>query len=154
MRKTFYFLALLTIIFSCSVNKEPVFIKIDGIKVISFAKDTIRLKANAFFENPNDVGGKISTDNLSILVNNIEVAQVSADDFKVPAKDKFTIPLTAKVPTIKLLNTNKNGVLGGLLNSLISKKVNVRIKGNLEYVVFGFKKGFLVDKTEEIKIKF
>lgn len=154
MKKTFYFLCLLFFIYSCAINKEPIFVKVDNIKVLSFAADTVHIQANAFFENPNDVGGKISTEDLSILVNNIEVAQVFSDDFKVPARDKFTIPLTAKVPTKNLLNTNKNGMLGGLINSLITNKVNVRIKGNLEYVVFGFKKEFLVDKTQEIKIKF
>ena len=151
MKKTFYFIVLFLIIISCSIKKEPIFIKVDNIKVLSFAADTIKIKADAFFENPNDVGGNISTDNISILVNNIEVAQVTAEDFKVPSRDKFSIPMIAKVPTKSLLSTNKNGVLGGLLNSLITKKGNIRLKGNLEYVVFGFKKEFLVDKTEEIK---
>jgi len=154
MKKTFYFLVLLIVIFSCSVQKEPIFIKVDHIKVLSFAADTIKIKADAFFENPNDVGGKISTDNISILVNDIPVAQVSAEEFKVPRRDQFSIPLIAKVSTKSILNTNKNGVLGGLLNSIVTKKVKIRLKGNLEYVVFGFKKEFLVDKSEEIKIKF
>lgn len=154
MKKTFYFLVLLIVIFSCSVQKEPIFIKVDHIKVLSFAADTIKIKADAFFENPNDVGGKISTDNISILVNDIPVAQVSAEEFKVPRRDQFSIPLVAKVSTKSILNTNKNGVLGGLLNSIVTKKVKIRLKGNLEYVVFGFKKEFLVDKSEEIKIKF
>ncbi|WP_405568058.1 LEA type 2 family protein [Polaribacter sp. Asnod6-C07] len=154
MKKAFYFLALFLFFYSCSVKKQPIFIKIDDVKIVSFAADTLKLRANAFFENPNDVGGKISTDDIAIFVNDIEIAQVFSDEFKVPARDKFTIPLTANVPTKKLLNSDKNGVLGGLINSFITKKVNVRIKGNLEYVVFGFKKEFIVDKTEEIKIKF
>ncbi|APZ47842.1 hypothetical protein BW723_16765 [Polaribacter reichenbachii] len=154
MKKAFYFLSFLILFFNCSVKKQPIFIKVDDVKIVSFAADTLKLRANAFFENPNDVGGKIATDDIAIFVNEIEIAQVFSDEFKVPAKDKFTIPLTANVPTKKLLNSDKNGVLGGLINSFITKKVNVRIKGNLEYVVFGFKKEFIVDKTEEIKIKF
>jgi hypothetical protein len=152
-----YFLSLILLIFiflGCSVNKQPVFKKVDNIKIVSISADTIRLKADAFFENPNDVGGKISTDAITIFANDIEVAQISSNEFKVPAKDSFQIPLQAKIPTKKLLNTNKNGVLGGLLNSLFTLKVTIRIKGNLEYVVFGFKKEFLVDKTEDIKIEF
>jgi hypothetical protein len=154
MRKAFYFSCLFLLICSCSVNKPPIFIKVDNVKVISYAADTIKVKAIAFFENPNDVGGKISTNDLKIFVNNIEVAQVFSEDFKVPAKNEFSIPLTANIPTKNLLNTDKNGVLGGLINSFITNKINIRIKGNLEYVVFGFKKEFLVDKTEAIKIKF
>ncbi len=138
---------------SCSVNKEPIFIKVDDIKLVSIKSDTVVLKAFAFFENPNDVGGKISTDEIQIMVNEHEVAQVTADEFKVPARKEFSIPLFASIPTKKLLNTNKNGVLGGLINSILTNKINVRIKGNLEYVVFGFKKEFVVDKSQEIKIK-
>jgi hypothetical protein len=53
-----------------------------------------------------------------------------------------------------ILTSNKNGVLGGLLNSLFTQTVTIRIKGKLRYVVFGFKSDFLVDKTQDIKIKF
>lgn len=154
MRKIVYFLSLSFIFLSCSVKKQPVFIKVDNVKVLSFASDTIKLKADAFFENPNNIGGKISTDDLKILVNEIEVAQVFSEDFKVPANSNFSIPLLAHIPTKKLSSSNKNGGLSSLLNSILSQKVNVRIKGKLQYKVFGFKREFLVDKTEEIKIKF
>ncbi|WP_299065034.1 hypothetical protein [uncultured Polaribacter sp.] len=154
MKNILYFLLLFLLVFGCSVQKEPVFIKVDNVKVVSFASDTIKLKATAFFENPNDVGGKISTDDLAVFVNDTEVAQIFSEDFKVPARDNFSIPLIAHIPTKNFLNSNKNGMLEGLINSFISQKINVRIKGNLEYVVFGFKRDFLVDKREEIKIKF
>jgi len=154
MKNILYFSLLFLLIFGCSVQKEPVFVKVDNVKVVSFAADTIKLKAIAFFENPNDVGGKISTDDLAVFVNDTEVAQIFSEDFKVPARDNFSIPLIAHIPTKNFLNSNKKGMLEGLINSFISKKISVRIKGNLEYVVFGFKRDFLVDKTEEIKIKF
>ncbi|WP_223267254.1 LEA type 2 family protein [Polaribacter sp. IC073] len=128
--------------------------KVDNLKILSFESDTIKLKADAFFENPNDVGGKITTEDIKVFVNGAEVAQVFSDEFKVPARNEFSIPLIAHIPTKNFLNSNKNGALGGLLNSLITNKVNVQIKGNLEYVVFGFKREFLIDKTQEIKIKF
>lgn len=154
MKKTVYFLGLFLLICSCSVKKPPVFVKVDDVGVLSFSSDTIRLQANAYFKNPNDVGGKISTDDLLIFVNNIEVAQVFSEEYNVPARKDFSIPLTANISTKKILNTDKNGVLGGLINSFLTKKVDIRIKGKLDYVVFGFKKEFLVDKTEEIKINF
>ena len=139
---------------SCSVNKQPVFIKIDNVKIISYASDTIRLKADAFFQNPNDVGGKISTDNLRVIINNEEVAQVFSEEFKVPARKEFTIPLIAVIPTKKILESNKNGFLGGLLNSVLKQSVKVQIKGNLKYKVFGYSGIYLIDNTEDVKIKF
>jgi hypothetical protein len=153
MKKSAYFLFLILLISSCSVQKQPVFIKVDNVKVVSFALDTIKLKAAAFFKNPNAVGGVISTDEIKIFVNGTEVAQVFSAPFKVPGNETFSVPLTAHIPTKKILSSNKNGVLGGLLNSLYTKKVTVQIKGNLQYAVFGFKRAFLIDKIQELKIK-
>ncbi|TXD46502.1 LEA type 2 family protein [Polaribacter sp. IC073] len=154
MKNTLFFLVIVLLMSCCSVQKEPIFMKVDNLKILSFESDTIKLKADAFFENPNDVGGKITTEDIKVFVNGAEVAQVFSDEFKVPARNEFSIPLIAHIPTKNFLNSNKNGALGGLLNSLITNKVNVQIKGNLEYVVFGFKREFLIDKTQEIKIKF
>jgi hypothetical protein len=154
MKNTLFFFAFILLMSNCSVQKEPLFIKVDQIKILSFAADTIKLKATAFFENPNAVGGKISTDEIKIFVNGAEVAQVFSEEFKVPAKNKFSIPLIACISTKDMLGSNKGGIFRGLLNSLITNKVNIRIKGSLEYVVFGYKKDFSFDKTEEIKIKF
>lgn len=154
MKTSVYFLFLILLISSCSVQKEPLFIKVDDVKIVSFASDTIKLKAAAFFENPNAVGGLISTDEIDVFVNGIVVAQVFSVPFKVPGNKAFSVPLTAYIPTKNILNSDKNGVLGGLLNSLLTRKVKVQIKGNLQYVVFGFKRSFSIDKTQVIKIKF
>lgn len=154
MKNVLYFSALFLLISSCAVQKEPVFIKVDNVEVLSYALDTIKLKAVAFFENSNNVGGSISADKLKIFVNGKEVAQVFSEEFKVPARKEFSVPLIAHIPTKNILSSNENGVLGSLLNSLFTKKVTVRIKGKLQYVVFGFKRIFLVDKTQEVKIKF
>ena len=154
MKNLCYFFVLFLIITSCSVKEKPIFIKVDNLKVLSFKADTIRLKADAFFQNPNDVGGKISTDNLRVIINNEEVAQVFSEEFKVPARKEFTIPLIAVIPTKKILESNKNGFLGGLLNSVLNQSVKVQIKGNLKYKVFGYSGIYLIDNTEDVKIKF
>jgi hypothetical protein len=137
---------------SCSVKKKPIFIKVDNLKIVSVTSDTIRLKADALFKNPNDVGGKISTDEIKIIVNGEEVAQVSADEFKVPVRKEFAVPLTAVIPTKKLLESNKNGILGGLINSILNKSIKLQLKGNLKYKVFGFSNTYPIDKTQEIKL--
>ncbi|EAR11566.1 hypothetical protein PI23P_00130 [Polaribacter irgensii 23-P] len=153
MKNSIYFLCFTLLISSCSVQKEPVFVKVDNLEIVSFALDTIKLKAAAFFENPNTVGGIISADEVKIFVNGAQVAQVFLEPFKVPRNKAFSIPLIANIPTKNLWSSNKKGLLGGLLNSLLTKKVTVQIKGNLQYVVFGFKRVFLIDKTQEIKVK-
>jgi hypothetical protein len=151
MKNILYFTLLIIIISSCSVNKQPTFIKVDNVKVASFSGDTIRLKAEAFFTNPNDVGGKISTDEIKVILNGAEVAQVSSEEFKVPARKDFTIPLVVVIPAGKVFENNKNGILGGLLNSFLKKSIKVQFKGDIKYKVFGYSSVYPVDQIQEIK---
>ena len=151
MKNILYFTLLIIIISSCSVNKQPTFIKVDNVKVASFSGDTIRLKAEAFFTNPNDVGGKISTDEIKVILNGAEVAQVSSEEFKVPARKDFTIPLVVVIPAGKVFENNKNEILGGLLNSFLKKSIKVQFKGVIKYKVFGYSSVYPVDQIQEIK---
>lgn len=138
---------------SCAVKKKPVFVKVDDVKLLSLKTDTIRFGANAYFKNPNDIGGKISTDEIKVIVNGAEVAQVSSEEFKVPARKDFTIPLKVVIPAKRVFENNKGGILGGLINSVLNKSVKVQFKGELKYKVLGFSNVYPIDKTEEIKIK-
>jgi len=151
MKNILYFTLLIILISSCSVNKQPTFIKVDNVKVASFSGDTIRLKAEAFFTNPNDVSGKISTDEIKVIVNGAEVAKVSSEEFKVPARKDFTIPLVVVIPARKVFENNKNGILGGLLNSFLKKSIKVQFKGDIKYKVFGYSSVYPVDQIQEIK---
>ncbi|CAI8267362.1 MAG: Uncharacterised protein [Polaribacter sp. SA4-10] len=152
MKNVLYFSILFLLISSCAVNKKPIFIKVDDVKIVSASSDTIRLKAAAFFENPNRVGGIISTDEIQIIVNGASIATVSVDEFKVPSRAVFSVPLTAVIPTKKVFQNNKNGILGGLINSLLKKSIKLRFKGNLKYKVFGFSNTYPIDKVQEIKL--
>lgn len=153
MKKAVIFFGFFLVFFSCSVKKSPFFLKIDDIKIINIASDTIRLGANAYFNNPNDVGGKILTDEIKVFIDGAEVAQVTSDVYKIPARKDFSIPLKIAIPTKRVFENTKNGILGGLLNTFMKKTVKVQLKGNLNYVILGFKKEFIIDKTEEIIIK-
>ena len=151
MKNFLYFTVLFIFISSCSVQKQPIFLKVDNVKVASFTGDTIRLQATAFFENPNDVGGKISTDEIKVIVNGAQVAQVSSEAFKVPARKEFAIPLIVIIPANKVFKNNKNGILGGLLTSFLKKSIKVQFKGEIKYKVLGFSSVYFVDQIQEIK---
>jgi len=154
MKKGCYFIVLFLLMYSCSVKEYPVFIKVDNVKLIAVAPDTIRLQVNAYFQNPNDVGGKISTDEIKVIINGAEVARVSSDEFKVPARNEFSIPLKVVIPSKRIFENNKNGILGGLINSIFKKSIKVTFKGDLKYKVFGFSNTYPVDITKDLKIKF
>jgi len=141
---------IMMMFFSCTVKEKPEFIKVENIKVLESTSTYITLTADALFLNPNDIGGELKTDGIKVLVNDNEMATVSTQKFKVPAKKEFTIPLKANVPTDSIIS-NKN--LGGLINSLFNKKIKVQYKGAIKYKIFGFSYTYHIDKTENIKIK-
>lgn len=139
-----------SLFFNCTVKEKPQFINVGNIKVSESTSKNITLHADAYFLNPNDIGGELKTDEIKIYVNDNEMASVSTKNFNVPAKKEFSIPLKANIPTDSIFS-NKN--LSGLIGSLFSKKIKVQYKGDIIYKVFGFSYRYHLDQTETIKIK-
>ena len=150
MKKIIFLSTILLFCFGCSVNEKPEFIRIDNIKVLESTSTHITLTADAYFLNPNDIGGELKSDGIKVLVNDNEMATVSSESFKVPAKKEFSIPLKANVPTDSIFS-NKN--IGDLIGSLFSKKLKVQYVGDIKYKVLGFSHTYKIDKTEDVKIK-
>lgn len=150
MKKILLLLTISTALIGCSVNKKPEFLRVENIKVLESDSNSVTLTADAFFNNPNDVGGELQTDAIKVFVNDNELATVSSKSFKVPAKKEFSIPLKTTILTKELFNETN---LGGLIGSLFSKKLKVQYKGDIKYKVLGFSHTYNIDKTEEVKIK-
>lgn len=153
MKKLIYFLGIVLILSNCTVKKKPTFIKVDSVEFLSLRNDTIHLRALAYFKNENDIGGKIATDAINVSIDGTNVAKVSSEEFKVPANKEFSIPLNVAIPSEKIFENNKNGILGGILNAVINNSIKVQFKGKIRYKVLGFSNVYEVNKTEEIKIK-
>ena len=150
MKRLKSILIIFTVFLNCTVTEKPEFIGLDKIKVINADAQRITMKANALFKNPNDVGGKLKTDGLKVYVNETEVANIISEEFDVPSKQEFEIPLVVSVSTDSLVNKNS---LGSLLGSLISQRLKVRYLGEIDYKVFGYSSTYLVDEEQNIKVK-
>ncbi|WP_055446526.1 LEA type 2 family protein [Lacinutrix mariniflava] len=150
MKKLIILLTITVCFLSCSIKEKPEFLRVENIEVVDSNSEFIILTADAFFNNPNSVGGKLETEGITITANGIEVATVSSKAFDVPAKKEFSIPLSANIPTEKLLNLNN---LSGLLSSMLNKSMKVQYKGVIKYKVFGFSHKYDVDEIEDVKIK-
>ncbi|WP_245710280.1 LEA type 2 family protein [Winogradskyella thalassocola] len=140
-----------TLLFNCSFTKKPEFVRLEDFEVIDSNSKNITIRAEALFLNKNDVGGTLKTDDLKVYINELELASVVSEEFDVPKREKFTIPLTIKVETDSFTN-NKN--LGSLLGSLISQSLKVHIKGNIKYKIMGYSSTYSVDEIQDVKIKF
>ena len=86
---------------------------------------------------------------MKVYINGTEVANFETKNFEVPSNKNFTIPLKVAVATYSIINKN----IGGLLGSLISQRLKVRFKGEIDYKVFGYSSSYSVDKTQNIKVK-
>lgn len=151
MKKFFILLSIAFTLTSCSVKEKPEFVSVNNVKVLETTSQFITLQANAIFKNPNHVGGNLKADDIKIIVNGSEVATVSSESFKVPVDDEFTVPLTAKIETKKLIS-DKN--LSSLLGSLLGQKLNVQYKGVITYKLLGISYDYDVDYAKDVKIKF
>jgi len=151
MKKLIILSTICVAFIGCSINEKPQFIGVENIKVLESTSKYVAFTADALFINPNDIGGELQTDEIKVFVNNNEMASVSAESFKVPAKKEFTIPLKTKVPTDSIFS---NKSIGGLIGSLFSKKVKVQYIGDITYKALGFSYTYNIDKTEDVKIKF
>jgi len=150
MKKIIILSTIIITFLSCSVNEKPEFLKVENIKIVESNADSIILSADAFFNNPNDIGGELKSDGIKVFVNDVEMTTLSSKSFKVPAKREFSIPLQASIPTNRIFNSNN---IGSVLNSLLSKKIKVQYIGDIKYKVLGFSHSYAVDMTENIKIK-
>ncbi len=150
MKKVLILLTLI-LVCSCTINKKPTFLRLGEVKLVAISADSLKVRTTALFKNENDVGGKISTDNIEVFVEDKSVAKVKSDEFKVPANEEFEIPLDVAIPYNKVFD---KGLLGGLLNTVLNKnKVKLRFKGDINYKVLGFSSSYSVDKVKELKLK-
>ncbi len=150
MRKIIILSTISLIILSCKVKEKPEFLYVKNIEVEKSSSKYLTLTADAFFVNPNDIGGELKTDEIKVFVNSNEMATVSTESFKVPAKKEFSIPLKANILTDSLFSDQS---IGGLLSSLLTQKIKVQYKGDIVYKTLGFSFTYTIDETQEVKIK-
>ncbi|MFV0539839.1 MAG: LEA type 2 family protein [Aestuariibaculum sp.] len=146
----FIILSIIIACSGCTLTEKPQFVNVKNVRVTKSEKNTITVMGDAIFLNPNDIGGNLKTDNIKIYVNDNEIAQVSTKSFDVPAKEEFSIPLTAIISKDSIF---KGKGLGNLLGSLLTNNIKVQYKGDIVYKALGMSYTYNLDETESLKIK-
>ena len=75
-----FILLFFTLLFNCSINEQPDFIGLENIKVLDSNIKNITISADAHFTNPNDLGGRLKTDNLKVYINNNTIEHMADND--------------------------------------------------------------------------
>lgn len=138
---------------SCSISNKPTFKYIDSIEVTNISLDRVTLNANAVFNNPNNLKGKLSINDIHLFVDDMDIGSVSAKQFDVPAKTEFTIPLQGTFSLSKVYKENKNDILGSILKVIQTDSITVQYKGSIKYYLGNFSYPYTIDKEQKIRLR-
>jgi len=153
MRKISYVLFLSFIIFSCTFTEQPTFIKIKNVRVQSAKLSKVVINADALFENLNDIGGNLELNKLEVFANGIKVSNISTKKFKVPIKDKFSIPIKVSFSPKQVFDDHKKGFPANIFNSIKNKKVTILYKGVITYSLGDFSYDYNINYSQSIVLK-
>ena len=103
----------------------------EDVEVLDVKNGQVYVTANAIFNNPNPVSGKLVDTNLKVMVNEIDMGTVQQDTTTaIPANSDFKVPVNINFPLKKVFESKK-GLLKGVLNALIDKKANEKYEGTI-----------------------
>ncbi|MBW1297727.1 hypothetical protein [Aquimarina litoralis] len=153
MKKFLFLSTIFAILSSCSVSKKPEFLHISKIDVKNVSMRNITINADAVFMNPNNVGGKLSIDDMHIFVDNIDVGTISSEEFDVPSKDEFKVPLEGTFSMSKIYENNKNNLLNSVIKMVQTDSLNVQYKGNIKYHLGNFSYTYKIEKEQKVSLR-
>ncbi len=114
---------------SCTAPEKPTFKKVENIKFnsLSIKKPySVKLNADAVFNNPNAIGAQIKAMDFDVFINGKKTTHIKQDvSTKMPAKSDFTLPIICSVPLKEIFQELK------LKDLLKAKNIDYRVTGHL-----------------------
>ena len=146
------FLLLLTL--ACSQPQEPIYKGFEGLKANTISTKRITLSGEAVYHNPNAFGGEVVSTDIQVIVNDVPAATIQQEvSIPVPATAEFRLPLTCNVSPKEIYENDRNGALGGIINAVLTRKVDVQYKGEIVVKIAGINFSTPIDYEEEVEIK-
>ncbi|AXT63488.1 hypothetical protein D1816_25145 [Aquimarina sp. AD10] len=153
MKRPLLLLTIFIFLTACSLSKKPEFKYVDAIVIKNASIRDVTIKANAIFDNPNRLNGKLSIEDFHVFVDNIDVGTISAQEFDIPAKSEFTIPLEGTFSLSKIYKNNKNSILNSVLKVIQTDSLNIEYKGTIRYHLGSFSYPYKINKQQQVSIK-
>ena len=152
MKKFVLLSTIVTVLIGCSLNKKPEFKYISNVEVKNISMRNVTVLADAVFENPNHLNGTLSIDDIHIFVDNIDVGTISSQEFDVPSKKEFTIPLQGSFSLSDVYKKEKNNILGSVIKLVQTDSLLVQYKGNIRYHLGNFSYPYKIDKEQKLSL--
>lgn len=151
--KNLTFLLFILGVAACSAPQEPIFIGFKDIKTTTISTKKITVTAQAQFHNPNTLAGEVTATDIEVMVNDVPAGNIEQDlTIPVAASSAFSIPLTFTMAPKDIYENDRNGALGGIINAVLTKKVNVHYLGTVKMKIAGFPYTLEVDHEEEVRL--
>ena len=145
-------LAITLLLVACTKPEKPTFKKLENIKFnsLSIKKPySVKLNADAIFNNPNSVGAKITAMDFDVFINGIKTTHIKQDvATKILAQSDFTLPIICTVPLKDIFKDLK------ITDLLKSQKIQYQMTGYLTINLAGVpvKVPFDVEGEEKLRL--
>ena len=144
---------LLAFVASCTQPEAPSFIKMQNVKVDDVRNSQVYLSGEAVFHNPNPIAGKLVDTDLHLTVNEVDMGKVQQDtSINIAGNSEFIVPVKVDFPLKKVMS-NKKGLLKGVLNALLDKKVDAKYSGTITLNFLKVNFDVPVDYEVEVALK-
>ncbi|PCJ66328.1 MAG: hypothetical protein COA58_06010 [Bacteroidetes bacterium] len=148
-------LTLVIVVFTNGCNsgpKSPDFIRLENVKISSANINKIVLKGDAIFNNPNPISGKLTSTNIHIKVNNVDITEIKQNiSITVPKNSDFTVPVDFSFSPKKLTSENE-GFLKNVISSFLKKELAVSYEGTVTVEVLGIAFEVPIDYSEKVNL--
>ncbi len=140
-------------ILGCSAPQKPVFKSFDNIKSTNISTKNITITADALFHNPNTMGGEVTATDIEVIANDVSAGRINQDlAIPIPARSAFSVPLTVTVSLKDIYENDRGGALGGIVNAVLKKRVDIHYKGTVKMKIAGFPYTLEVDYEEVVRL--
>jgi LEA14-like dessication related protein len=113
----------------CTKPQTPHFKELEKIKITKANKDSLLLEATVIYNNPNAFGGKVTTTDIDVYVNDIAIGRINhAGETEIPKSSDFAVPISISFNPKVVLSENK-GFLGQALKSFFKNELPIRFEG-------------------------
>jgi len=148
------FLFLLVILTnSCQEIQDPQFIRMDKVEIKSMGMDLVELHTIGEFYNPNPASIKVLDWNIELIANEVNVGNVELKlPAEIPAKNNFALPMIIRFPPSQLVS-KKSGLIGGILSTVLDKKVELEYKGYVLMEILNIQIRVPIEEFKELELK-
>lgn len=152
MKKLLLISSFIFALFSCTVDEAPEYKKIQNIKIENISKQDVLVSAEAFYYNPNHIGGSVKKVDIDLFIDDAKIAEVLSAPFEINSQDDFKVPLKANIPYKKLFGSSGKQILGNLLNAVVNKKTKINYKGKITIDFGKFEYDYELDEVMELDL--